>query len=60
MTRCVYCGKPVTGAHLACPDHVHLVQKASQPRPTQSWVPLRAAVKEHSSPSLGRRGGRGR
>ncbi len=58
MTRCLYCGKPATGAHQACAAHVHLVQRA-QPCVRKPGVLLRATAKEHASPSLGRRGGRG-
>ncbi len=60
MARCVYCGKPATGVHHACPEHIHLMQTAPQARSPKWELPKRAMTKGHSSPSLGRRSARGR
>ncbi len=61
MTRCIFCGKPVTGVHHACPEHVHLVQQQAPQACSPKWgLPNPAMAKGHSNPSLGRRSARGK
>jgi hypothetical protein len=60
MIRCHYCGKPAVGGHNTCPDHVHRAPKEPQPRPPKWGLPVRTPAGGHTSPSLGRRGPRGR
>ncbi len=57
--RCVYCGKPATGAHQTCGAHVHVAERAWQARVQTPAALGRAMTKGPASPSLGRRGGRG-